>query len=63
MINREDNAKEYVLQTAKLLDLRIDSEYLPKVVENWLAITQIASCVTEFDLSEDIESAASFQPE
>ena len=63
MINREDNAREYVLQTAKLLDLRLDSEYLPKVVENWLAITKIAALVTEFELPEEIESAATFQPE
>ncbi len=63
MINREDNGREYVLQTAKLLDLTIDPAYLPQVVENWLAITQIASLVTEFELSDDIESAASFQPE
>ena len=53
MINREENAREYVLETAKLLDLTIDLEYLPKVVENWLAITKIASLVTEFELSEE----------
>ncbi len=63
MIEREKTAKQYVLETAKLLDLTIDSEYLPKVVENWLAITKIASLVMEFDLSKDTESAASFQPE
>ena len=63
MIEQEENGKKYVLETAKLLDLTIDPEYLPKVVENWLAITKIASLVTEFELSEDIESAASFQPE
>ncbi len=53
MINREENAREYVLETAKLLDLTIDLEYIPKVVENWLAITKIASLVTEFELSEE----------
>ena len=53
MIDREEDAMEYVLQTAKLLDLTINAEYLPKVVENWLAITKIASLVTEFELSED----------
>ena len=63
MIEGQLNSKEYVLETAKLLNLTIESEYLPKVVENWLAITKIASLVTEFELPEDIESAASFQPE
>jgi|GEM_PF-5106203 len=63
MIEGEDKAREYVLATAKLLDLPIDPQYLPKVVENWLAITKIASLVTEFDLAENIESAAIFQPQ
>ena len=63
MIEQEGNGKKYVLETAKLLDLKIDLEYLPKVVENWLAITKIASLVTEFELSEDIESAAIFPPD
>ena len=63
MIEGQVNSKEYVLETAKLLNLSIETEYLPKVAENWLEITKIASLVTEFELSEDIESAASFQPE
>ncbi len=63
MIEQEENGKKYVLETAKMLDLTIDSEYLLRVVENWLAITKIASLVTEFELSEDIESAAIFSPE
>ncbi len=53
MIDREEDAREYESQTAKLLDLTINAEYLPKVVENWLAITKIASLVTDFELSED----------
>ena len=53
MINREENARGHVLETAKLLDLTINPEYLPKVVENWLEITKIASLVTEFELSEE----------
>ena len=63
MIEDRENAEQYVLKTAKLLDLTIDPEYLPKVSENWLAITKIAALVTEFELPEDLESAASFQPE
>lgn len=62
MKENQDNAQEYVLKTAQLLDLTIAPEYLPKVVENWLAITKIAALVTEFELSEEIESAAIFQP-
>ena len=55
MIEGKVNGKEYVLETAQLLDLTIDSEYLPKVVENWLAITKIASLVTEFEVPKDKE--------
>ena len=62
MIETEEKTREYVLATAKLLDLTIDPQYLPKVVENWAAITKIASLVTEFKLPEELESAAIFQP-
>ena len=63
MSDREENGREYVVKTAKLLDLNIAPEYLPKVVENWLAITKIASLVTKFELPEDMETAVVFQPE
>ncbi|ELS04751.1 hypothetical protein Xen7305DRAFT_00044870 [Xenococcus sp. PCC 7305] len=62
MSEKPENAPGYVLATAKLLGLTIEPKYLPKVEENWLAITEIASLVTEFELTENIESAASFQP-
>ena len=61
MIEQEENARKYVLETARMLDLTIAPQHLPKVVENWVAITKIASLVTKFELPEDIESAASFQ--
>ena len=61
MIEQEENARKYVLETARMLDLTISPQHLPKVVENWVAITKIASLVTKFELPEDIESAASFQ--
>lgn len=63
MIEGEDKARKYVLATAQLLDLTIDDQYVPKVVENWESIAKIASLVTEFDLAENIESVAIFQPE
>ena len=62
-INRVNGREEYVVETAKLLDLTIAPEYLPTVVENWLAIVKIASLVTDFELSEDWETATVFQPE
>lgn len=61
MSEKPENDPGYVLTTAKLLGLTIDPKYLPKVEENWLAITKIASLVTEFELGKNIESATSFQ--
>ena len=61
MIEEQESSREYVLTTAKLLDLTIAPEYLPTVVDNWVAITKIASLVTEFELPEAIESAATFK--
>ena len=63
MSDKEENAREYVVMTARLLDLTIAPEYLAKVVENWLAIAQIASLVTKFELPEDMETAVVFQSE
>lgn len=54
--------KEYIIQTAELLDLEIAPENLAIVVNNFSTIAKIASLVTEFPLSQDIESASVFEP-
>jgi Asp-tRNA(Asn)/Glu-tRNA(Gln) amidotransferase C subunit len=53
---------EYIIQTAKLLDLEIAPENLTSVVNNFATIAKIASLVTEFPLSQDTESASVFEP-
>jgi Asp-tRNA(Asn)/Glu-tRNA(Gln) amidotransferase C subunit len=54
--------EEYIIQTAKLLDLEIAPENLTSVVNNFATIAKIASLVTEFPLSQDLESASVFEP-
>jgi Asp-tRNA(Asn)/Glu-tRNA(Gln) amidotransferase C subunit len=54
--------EEYIIQTAKLLDLEIAPENLTSVVNNFATIAKIASSVAEFPLSQDLESASVFEP-
>ncbi len=56
------NMTDYVTQTAALINLNIAPEYLPGVVDNLTRIAAIATLVTEFELTEDLESAATFDP-
>ncbi|MDJ0536475.1 MAG: DUF4089 domain-containing protein [Xenococcaceae cyanobacterium MO_207.B15] len=56
------NWKEYVEQTAKLMNLDHTGEYLPEVTNNFVAIANIASLVMEFELPEDTEIAPIFEP-
>jgi hypothetical protein len=53
---------EYIIQTAELLDLEIAPEYLTSVVNNFATIAKIASSVTDFPLSQNIEPAIVFEP-
>jgi hypothetical protein len=57
-----ESYQEYIVQTAKLLDLSIAPEYFDGVVNNFATIVRIAALVTEFPLSEEIESASVFEP-
>lgn len=52
----------YIQQTSKVIDLSISSEYLPGVVENFSRLKAMASLVTDFPLSQDIETATQFEP-
>lgn len=62
MSEKTSDYGEYIVQTANLLDLSIAPEYLDRVVDNFATIAQIALLVTEFPLSEEIDSASIFEP-
>ncbi|MGA9380383.1 MAG: DUF4089 domain-containing protein [Phormidium sp.] len=55
-------AAEYVDTMSKLLDLPINSEHRPGVIQNFERIISIAKLVTEFPLPEDLEAAPIFEP-
>jgi hypothetical protein len=52
----------YVDQTAALLGLTIPPELRSSVVENFDRIVAIARPVLDFELPDDLESAATFEP-
>ena len=62
MSDRKTEITEYIRQTAKLVDLEIKSEYLPEVIDNFTKLAEIATLVTEFNLPDNIEPAATFKP-
>ena len=53
---------EYVEQMALLLDLQLDPEHTPGVVENFATIMAIAQLVNEFPLPDEIEATPVFEP-
>jgi hypothetical protein len=53
---------EYVDRMAELMDLPIDSDYRPGVVDNITRIAAIAQLVNEFPLPDNIEAAPVFEP-
>lgn len=53
---------EYVDQMALLLDLPLNPEHRPGVVENFARIMAIAKIVREFPLPNEIEAAPVFRP-
>jgi Asp-tRNA(Asn)/Glu-tRNA(Gln) amidotransferase C subunit len=57
-----EDYSQYVKQAAQLIGLELTPEYLPGVIENFERIAKIASLVTEFELSPEIESAPTFEP-
>jgi hypothetical protein len=62
MSEQQIEIKVYVEQMAKLLDLPIPEECEQGVIDNFIRMQAIASLVTEFPLSDDIETAPIFQP-
>ena len=56
------NIKEYVEQTSVIIDLPIDPEFMPGVVDNLTTIAEIATLFTEFELPENLEAAPIFKP-
>lgn len=53
---------EYVDTISQLLNLPIDPEHRPGVIQNFERIIAIAKSVTEFPLPEDLEAAPIFEP-
>ena len=62
MKNQNMNIKEYIEQTSLIIDLTIDPEFMPGVVDNVTRMAEIATLVTEFELPETIEAAPIFKP-
>ncbi len=63
MMNKNNvNIKEYIEQTSVMIDLPIDPEFMPGVVDNLTRITEIATLVTDFELPENIEAVPIFNP-
>ncbi|MBE9225674.1 DUF4089 domain-containing protein [Phormidium sp. LEGE 05292] len=55
-------AAEYVDTISQLVDLSIDPEHRPGVIQNFERIMAIAKLVTEFPIPEDLEAAPIFEP-
>jgi Protein of unknown function (DUF4089) len=53
---------QYVDQMALLIDLPLDSEHRPGVIQNMARTIAIAHLVTDFPLPDEIEAAPIFQP-
>lgn len=62
MIQETHDFAEYVDRTAQLIDLPLNPEHRPGVVENFARIAAIANLVMEFPLPEDAEPAPLFEP-
>ena len=54
--------EDYIKISAILLGIKLEPDVLPEVVENFNRIAAIAQPLLEFELTEDIESAATFEP-
>ncbi|ACB52893.1 unknown [Crocosphaera subtropica ATCC 51142] len=62
MNDHKMNIQEYIQQTSVIIELPIDSESMPGVIDNLTRIAEIAKLVTEFELPETVEAAPIFQP-
>ncbi|MEB3882309.1 DUF4089 domain-containing protein [Lyngbya sp. CCY1209] len=59
---QKQHIPEYVDRAAELIDLPLDPEHRPGVIENMEKIAEIAKLVTEFPLPDTIEPAPIFDP-
>jgi len=62
MEQKPPTAAEYVDTISKLVDLPLDPEHRPGVLQNFERIMVIAKLVTEFPLPEKLEAAPIFEP-
>ncbi|MFB2937739.1 DUF4089 domain-containing protein [Aerosakkonemataceae cyanobacterium BLCC-F154] len=62
MAEKIPTAAEYVDTISQLVDLPIDPEHRPGVIQNFERIMTIAKLITEFPLPEDLEAAPIFEP-
>ncbi|MDY6939873.1 MAG: DUF4089 domain-containing protein [Cyanobacteriota bacterium] len=58
----QEKIGQAVENIAKVIDLKIDSEYRSGVEDNFAKLTQIAQLVMEFPLDSSIEAAPKFEP-
>lgn len=57
-----NSTEAYINQVAELINLPLDPEHRPGVIENFERIVVIAKLVTEFPLPDDLEVAPIFEP-
>ena len=62
IIKTPQDLKSYVDQVSVLLDISIDPDHLPGVLENLYRTQAIARLFLEFPLPETVEIAPVFQP-
>lgn len=62
MSEKSLNPAEYVDQMALLINLPLEPEHRPGVIENMERIIAVAKLVNEFPLPEEIEAAPIFEP-
>ena len=62
MNNRNIQITEYIKQTSVIIDLPIDPEFMPGVIDNLTRIAEMTTLFTEFELPESVEAAPIFEP-
>ncbi len=62
MSEKTEDYSEYVKQTAKLMGLKLTPEYMGGVIKNFHSLAEISTLITEFELTENIEIAPTFEP-
>ncbi len=64
MNNNKNNLEleQYIQQTSVIIDLPIDPEFMPGVVDNLAKISEIATLFTDFEIPANIEAAPIFKP-